>query len=88
MRRHHAGRMWFLAALASAPLAAHAAEPKAESSKPEPASDVDGELLEFLGSIGAEDADWIDFLSQTDAARETPGSDRKPAPERAKNDGK
>ena len=89
MPRRRAGRMGFLAALASALLAAHAAEPKAETGKPEADSQIDDELLEFLGSIGAEDGDWIEFLSQIDIARETPKADRKPAAsEREKSEGK
>ncbi len=38
-------------------------------------AEVDGELLEFLGSVDSEtgDQDWIDYLSQTDIAKVAKG---------------
>jgi hypothetical protein len=44
---------------------AHAEDPKPA---PPPASEVDDELLEFLGSVDQGDEDWMDYLAQTDPA--------------------
>jgi hypothetical protein len=48
---------------------------------------VDGDLLEFLGSVDTEDKDWHDYLARTDidkvaqrAARAPPSSPAAPNP--------
>ena len=49
--------------LAGAPASASlAAEPAAKADPP--ASDVDMDLLEFLGSLDAEDGEWREYLEQ------------------------
>jgi len=48
----------------------HADAAKSPPPKAQPA-DADDELLEFLGTVGAEDdnEDWLDYLSSTDIAK-------------------
>jgi len=42
-------------------------------------AEPDDELLEFLGSVGADDDEWIDYLSQTDIVKVAKeGKDQKP----------
>ena len=64
-------RSRLLIASVLAPLAALANPP---DKTPPAASDVDAELLEFLGSIDSEsaadaDKDWLDFLRATDLTK-------------------
>ncbi len=43
------------------------ASPPPQSTKPaEPATPPDEDLIEFLGSIGSEDEDWLNYLAQSD----------------------
>ena len=56
--------VWMLCALALMVRAVLADEP-ARKPAAEPA---DAEFLEFLGSVGSEDEDWISYLSGTDVA--------------------
>jgi hypothetical protein len=65
-----------LLGIAAVLAAARSAEPK-----------VDGELLEFLGSVDTEDKDWHEYLARTDidkvaqrAARAPPMSPAAPSP--------
>jgi hypothetical protein len=66
------GRLaWLIAALALSPLsvvAQDAEKPKPSESAPDKDADVevDDELLEFLGSVGSEDEEMIDYLSKSD----------------------
>jgi hypothetical protein len=67
-------------------LAANAAPPPAAPppAAPSPAHPGDGEadedLLEFLGSVGGEDAEFTDYLSRTDIAQAAKTPPPKPAP--------
>jgi hypothetical protein len=36
---------------------------------PSAATQPDDELIEFLGTVGSEDEDWISYLSQTDPTK-------------------
>jgi hypothetical protein len=44
------------------------ADDAARKPAPEPA---DAEFLEFLGSVGSEDEEWISYLSRTDVSHPT-----------------
>jgi hypothetical protein len=44
----------------------HAADPPPPQ---QPASADDVDVIEFLGSVGSDDADWINYLAQTDTAK-------------------
>jgi hypothetical protein len=88
LRAVPASALWVIAALGWLPLAAQSAEapekpaatqkPAAAPAKPAADEALDEDLLEFLGTIDAEDEDedWIDYLTQTDiekvAARKRP----------------
>jgi hypothetical protein len=58
---------WVLGALALQPQATRANDAnttKAATGVPEPAAD--DELLEYLGSVDAEEQEWMEYLAQTD----------------------
>jgi hypothetical protein len=61
--------------------AAHAAPPAAAPSPVHPGDgEADEDLLEFLGSVGGEDAEFTDYLSRTDIAQAAKPPPPKPAP--------
>ena len=65
-RRHALARalvLWMLGAGVALPVAALADDaPKKLSDPPDP------EFLEFLGSVGSDDEDWLNYLAKSDAA--------------------
>lgn len=62
-------------------LAANAAPPPAAPSPAHPGDgEADEDLLEFLGSVGGEDAEFTDYLSRTDIAQAAKTPPPKPAP--------
>jgi len=46
----------------------------------EPDKEADEDLLEFLGGVGGEDAEFTDYLSRTDIAQAAKPPPPKPAP--------
>ncbi len=52
---------------------------RADDSKPAPSDADDSDFLEFLGSVGSEDEDWIDYLAATDPGK-VASAPRSPPP--------
>jgi hypothetical protein len=63
-----------LSAAAMPAVPARTAAPAGQDARPKTAAGPAGEegLFEFLGGIGSEDAQWIDYLSNIDPAKVAP----------------
>jgi len=65
--------------------AARADEPQQPQSPP-PSPPPDADLIEFLGSIGSEDEDWLNYLAQTAPHKAPTPPPSPPPPNGGKND--
>jgi len=50
------------------------------------ASGDDSELIEFLGSVGAEDEEWLNYLAQTDPTKVAKAPQEPPASSAGKHE--
>jgi hypothetical protein len=72
------------AVLAASVVRADASQSTSSSSSP--ASGDDSDLIEFLGSVGAEDEEWLTYLAQTDPTKVAKAPQEPPASSAGKHD--